>query len=253
MNEKVTRADLKKRAKAKMRGDFGTAFKLNSIPIIFTILAVILWTLLVVALAVFMSVDKNATNSINSAASAQQYVSDTMKQSNGQWFGTFIGALINTMLSAGISIASLSWLRLPKDETLNKPFVKQFQGFTSDYFVAILIIFIITSVITYFGYFLLIIPGIILALAFQPIYLLYSDEGDNYGYFNIIGRSWQFMRGHKFDLFVFQLSFIFWYVGMFLTLGLLGIYFIPYRNLALAAFYDNIVAENRANDAQVAA
>lgn len=252
MNEKVTRADLKRQAKDKMRGDFGTAFKLNSIPIIFTVLAIVLWTLLVIALAVFMSVDKNANN-INSAASAQQYVSETMKQSNGQWFGTFVGALINTMLTAGISIASLSWLRLPKDETLDKPFIKQFQGFTSDYFVAILIIFIITSVITYFGYFLLIIPGIILALAFQPIYLLYSDEGDNYGYFNIIGRSWQFMRGHKFDLFVFQLSFIFWYLGMFLTAGLLGIYFIPYHNLALAAFYDNIVKENQANAGEIAA
>lgn len=252
MNEKVSRADLKKQAKAKMRGDFGTAFKLNSIPIIFTVLAIILWTLLVVAIVMFMSIDKNASN-INSAASAQQYVNDTVQQNSGQWFGTFIGALINTLLTAGISIASLNWLRLPKDETLNKPFVKQFQGFTSDYFVAILIIFIITSVLTYFGYFLLIIPGIILSLAFQPIYLLYSDEGDNYGYFNIIGRSWRFMKGHKFDLFVFQLSFIFWYLGMFLTAGLLGIYFIPYHNLALAAFYDNIVKENRLNEAQVAA
>ena len=48
------------------------------------------------------------------------------------------------------------------------------------------------------------------------------------------------MDGHKFDLFVLQLSFFWWYILGSITFGIAYVYVIPYINATTANFYNSI-------------
>ena len=53
------------------------------------------------------------------------------------------------------------------------------------------------------------------------------------------------MKGHKWELFVLQLSFIGWGILSLLTLGILGVFYVdPYRHATLAAYYENLKEES---------
>ena len=49
--------------------------------------------------------------------------------------------------------------------------------------------------------------------------------------------SWQLMKGRCWKLFCLNLSFIGWYILVFFTLGILGMWLQPYKSLANAEFY----------------
>ena len=48
------------------------------------------------------------------------------------------------------------------------------------------------------------------------------------------------MDGHKMDLFALYLSFIGWFILVVISFGLLSFYVIPYLQMSLAVFYQNI-------------
>ena len=60
-----------------------------------------------------------------------------------------------------------------------------------------------------------------------------------------ITASSQMMDGHKFDLFVFQLSFLGWHLLGGITFGLAYIYVAPYIAATKAKFYESIKAEKQ--------
>ena len=53
-------------------------------------------------------------------------------------------------------------------------------------------------------------------------------------------ESKKIMKGHKMDLFILELSFIFWNILVSLTFGLAAIYVVPYKNAVIANFYNSI-------------
>ena len=55
-----------------------------------------------------------------------------------------------------------------------------------------------------------------------------------------ITASRKMMDGHKLDCFLLGLSFIGWNLLSVLTLGILGLWIVPYQNAAYAAFYRDI-------------
>ncbi len=57
-------------------------------------------------------------------------------------------------------------------------------------------------------------------------------------------KSRMLMRGHKWDLFVLQLSFIGWYLLGIITCGIAFLWVAPYLNTAIAHFYEDIKTEN---------
>ena len=71
------------------------------------------------------------------------------------------------------------------------------------YFVMTLIIGIIVGVASVF----LIIPGIILALGLSQVSLIILESPET-GIFDAISKSWNMMKGHKWEYFVLELSFI---------------------------------------------
>ena len=55
------------------------------------------------------------------------------------------------------------------------------------------------------------------------------------------------MRGHKWELFVLELSFLGWSILSLLTLGILGLWVTPYRAATVANFYDMITGGYQPN------
>jgi uncharacterized membrane protein len=84
---------------------------------------------------------------------------------------------------------------------------------------------------------LFVIPGIIAAFAYsQTIYIMLDNP--QISPLEAIGASKQLMRGHKFEYFTLQLSFLGWaYLSIF-TFGLLGIWLNPYMQVTMANYYN---------------
>ena len=62
-----------------------------------------------------------------------------------------------------------------------------------------------------------------------------------------IKLSWKYTNGNFFRVLFFPLSFILWYLLIFVTCGLILIYVIPYVTLSFAKFYEAILYENDEN------
>ena len=84
---------------------------------------------------------------------------------------------------------------------------------------------------------LFIIPGIIKGFSYAMTGYILSDC-PNVQAKDALKLSMRIMAGHKWELFVFQLSFIGWGLLSCLTLGILDIFFtLPYMNSAQACWY----------------
>ncbi|MFZ3170727.1 MAG: DUF975 family protein [Carboxydocellales bacterium] len=83
---------------------------------------------------------------------------------------------------------------------------------------------------------LLIIPGIVKYYAYRMVPYILADN-PNIGYKRALELSVQMTKGHKFDIFVLDLSFIGWYLLGTLAL-LIGVLFVlPYVNATNAELY----------------
>ncbi len=74
----------------------------------------------------------------------------------------------------------------------------------------------------------------------QTTYLVGDPAGAQGGEsaMEVLRTSWEIMRGHKWELFVFGLSFIGWQILSGLTLGILGIFYVnPYREVSFGGYY----------------
>lgn len=89
---------------------------------------------------------------------------------------------------------------------------------------------------------LLIIPGIIKALAYSMTPFILKDFPE-LSVNQAINLSQKMMKGHKFDYFWLGLSFIGWILLGLLTLGIGYIWLIPYMYTSYAAFYEEVKKE----------
>jgi uncharacterized membrane protein len=89
---------------------------------------------------------------------------------------------------------------------------------------------------------LFIVPGIIASLGLAMATLLVIDK-DVKGH-ESLKASRDLMHGYKWNYFVFQLSFIGWYLLVPLTLGFLLIWLIPYVSIANTIYYDKLSSQN---------
>lgn len=102
--------------------------------------------------------------------------------------------------------------------------------------LTILVTTILTFLAVVAGTILLVIPGIILGIGLvMTEYIL--AEGKEKDPIKIMRDSWAMMKGHKMDYLIFMLSFIGWGILMVFTLGILGLWLIPYMSVATAMFY----------------
>ncbi|OTA25620.1 hypothetical protein B9G54_07325 [Alloscardovia macacae] len=117
--------------------------------------------------------------------------------------------------------------------------------FTNGKAAPTLINWLMTVVFTFLWTLLLIIPGIIARYSYALSYYL-TDDWASQGYkvtgAEAVTASKQMMRGHKWELFVLDLSFLGWYLLVAITFGLASFYVTPYHLATRAAFYRGIVA-----------
>jgi uncharacterized membrane protein len=99
--------------------------------------------------------------------------------------------------------------------------------------------YILINIFTSIGYVLLIVPGIILTLGFSMFYYIIADSKEEDA-MDGLKKSWQLMKGYKWDYFVFNLSFLGYYILCVLTLGILCIWVVPYCNTAFAIYYEKL-------------
>ncbi|MBR2578553.1 MAG: DUF975 family protein [Clostridia bacterium] len=86
---------------------------------------------------------------------------------------------------------------------------------------------------------LLIVPGIIASYSYSMVYFILAEHPEMSA-MDAIRESKRIMKGHRFELFVLQLSFFWWYLLCIVTLGLAMIYVIPYVEMATTNFYNKI-------------
>ena len=101
---------------------------------------------------------------------------------------------------------------------------------------------ILTMIFTFLWTLLFIIPGIIKAYAYSMAYYIKADN-PTYTATQAIDESQRMMRGHKFELFVLDLSFIGWYIVGALCFGIGILWVNAYHEAARAEFYQTLAYE----------
>ena len=89
---------------------------------------------------------------------------------------------------------------------------------------------------------LLIVPGIIKALAYSLTPFIVKDNPE-LSPNQAISLSVRMMKGHKLDLFCLYLSFAGWFLLCILTIGVGFLWLMPYVQTSLAAFYQDVKNE----------
>lgn len=160
-------------------------------------------------------------------------------------------AIILGIISGGVLAFITELLALP----LYIGFISYILGLTREEEVSLTDIFqdykkigliVVTLIISYvfiiFGYILLIIPGIMIAFSLVMVGYLLADSKETSisEAKNIIRESIEMMNGYKLDYFIFELSFIGWYLLGAITFGIAYIYVIPYFTFANTLYYQRL-------------
>lgn len=159
-------------------------------------------------------------------------------ETSGAAAGGFALTLATMAMSFFLNLVSCGWqlytLRVSRQEdhggleTLFACF-QQFWRFLS----AVLLM----GLFTFLWSMLLVIPGIIAAYSYsQTIYIMLDHP--ELSAMEAIAASKQLMRGHKFEYFVLELSFLGWALLTGVTLGLLTIWLEPYMQVTKANYYN---------------
>jgi uncharacterized membrane protein len=102
---------------------------------------------------------------------------------------------------------------------------------------------IMIGIFTFLWSLLLLIPGIIKALAYSQTFMLLKDHPE-YSVFEAITESRRRMKGYKGKYFLLNLSFIGWGILCLFTLGIGFLWLAPYIYTSNATFYQNLIADN---------
>lgn len=114
-----------------------------------------------------------------------------------------------------------------------------FSGFNGKIFVKSLIIMILRGISVGIGYFILIIPGIILSIMFSQSYFILVDN-NKLSAIDCMKASCQMMKGNKKYLFVLILSFIGWFIIGQITCGIGLLWITPYYKITIGNFYNEL-------------
>lgn len=101
---------------------------------------------------------------------------------------------------------------------------------------------IMVGIFTFLWSLLLLIPGIIKALAYSQTFMILKDHPE-YSVFEAITESRRRMKGYKWKFFLLNLSFIGWGILCLLTLGIGFLWLTPYVYTSNATFYQKLIAE----------
>lgn len=146
--------------------------------------------------------------------------------------GALAGIAVEGPLQLGFAYISLDAVRGGRAE-----FENFFKGFKR--FLPAFLLYLLNTLFIFLWSLLFIIPGIVMSYAYSMSYFILSDCPEMTASDARI-VSVQMMRGNKWRLFCLMFSFIGWDILSVLTLGILQFWVMPYKQTALAAFYESI-------------
>jgi len=120
-----------------------------------------------------------------------------------------------------------------------------------NYFIKILLIFLVTTLFTFLWLMLFIAPGFVALYRYRQAYYILLEAPEK-GALQCIRESKRMMHGAKLELFLLDLSFIGWYLLDLMVviliptpfaLPLISIWLTPYMGLTHAAFYHKLVGK----------
>ncbi|MBM7709528.1 DUF975 family protein [Enterococcus lemanii] len=237
-----TNAQLKQEAKEVLAGRWKDAVLMNLIPAAIQILAILV-IFLVIAIPAFFLWNTNTVQNVIQNGEVTQNIDLNLGSQGGS--GLF-GGIIGTFFAVGISWTFLDLLRGSK--TSITPLKDALRGFQAPYGIGILVIYLLSSIFTFFWSLLFVIPGIIKSYSYSQAYFIYYDEYRQTGvpprYLDSITKSRRLMDGNKGRLFLLDLSFIGWHFVALLTLGIGYLWLMPYISATKAAFYADLAQNN---------
>lgn len=151
-------------------------------------------------------------------------------------FIPFIGRVASFIIAPAFSLSiCMVYLMLTKKEEISVGDI--FKGFNKT--GRALWLEILVKIFTFLWALLFIIPGIIKQYAYSMSFYILADNPELTAR-EALSKSKEMMNGHKWDLFVLQLSFFWWYLLVGITLGIASIYVTPYISATTANFYNSI-------------
>ncbi|MBQ3922819.1 MAG: DUF975 family protein [Spirochaetales bacterium] len=147
--------------------------------------------------------------------------------------GTGIGPLLlSGVIELGTVMLALEIIRTEKTE-----FNTGFKGFTQ--FGSACIAGLVGTIFIMLWSCLFIIPGIIAAFRYSMTFYILADNPEMSG-IDALNKSKEMMKGHKWEFFLLQLSFIGWCLLVPFTFGLLLIWLTPYMETTTALYYEKL-------------
>lgn len=86
---------------------------------------------------------------------------------------------------------------------------------------------------------LFVIPGIIKGFSYSMVYFIIADHPE-YTPKQAMEESKELMQGHRFELFLLELSFLGWNILSVFTFGILSFWVMPYMHITTAAYYEDL-------------
>ena len=153
--------------------------------------------------------------------------------------------LLNTLVSlalmpmtVGLSSYLIKTVKGEKDIVITDELFSRYKD--GSMFKIILVSFVAALIIG-LGTVLLIVPGIIASLGFAMMsFILAESSLEDMDKEPAYKTSWNMMKGHKWEYFVFLLSFLGWFILCGLTLGILYVWILPYFTTANIMWYQEL-------------
>lgn len=143
---------------------------------------------------------------------------------------------IQSFLSNVVEVGLCSYFIESQSTGTDAGFAKLFYGFSCGNYINVVKVMFMQKIFIFLWSLLLIIPGIIKAYEYAMVPYIVAED-PNIGYKEALERSKDMMNGHKFELWVLQLSFIGWMLLGVLACCIGTIFVLPYQNATYAEYY----------------
>jgi uncharacterized membrane protein len=155
-------------------------------------------------------------------------------------YWSIVTLLVNGPMLIGLSVFSLALAR-KQEASIQQIFV----GFGD--FLRSVFAYVLVCIFVFLWALLLIIPGIIAALAYsQTFYIIAENKSINA--YDAMKKSKEMMKGNKKKLFYLGLRFFGWFLLGILTAGIGFLWILPYFQVTMAKFYDDIIGQTPAQN-----
>lgn len=153
--------------------------------------------------------------------------------------GGLLGLLLTILITIVVEILAFGAYKVANEAVTTGHTDTSMITYGFEHIGEIAIFTVIYTVCTALLLLLLIVPGIIYIYTYAMVPFVFA-ENPNITYREAMSISKELMRGHRFELFMLQLSFILWLIGSAITFGILNVYVIPYQLMTMAYFYQDL-------------